>query len=68
MQKLKGYYKNSFLNRQICKHANKYICTTIFQEMFVVEYFCEFQKLYTTRENKNCEDVGVVASKCYMDS
>ena len=33
--------------------------------MFVVEYFCE---LYTTRENKNREDMGMVASKLHVDS
>ena len=30
--------------------------------MFVVEYFHEFCKLYTTCENTNREDMGVVAS------
>ena len=33
--------------------------------MFVVEYFREFRELYSTRENKNREDMGVVASKCH---
>ena len=33
-----------------------------------VEYFCKFCKLYTTRENKNREDMGMVASKCHVDS
>ena len=36
--------------------------------MFVVEYFREFRKLYTTCENKNREDMGVVASNRHVDS
>ena len=35
--------------------------------MFVVEYFREFHELYTTRENKNREDMGVVASKRHVN-
>ena len=38
---------------------------TVCQEMFVVDYFHE---LYTTRDNKNREDMGVVASKHHVDS
>ena len=41
-------------------------CTcTVCWKMFVMKYFCE---LYTTRENKNHEDMGVVASKHHVDS
>ena len=36
--------------------------------MFAVEYFCKFCKLYTTHENKNHKDMGVVASKRHVDS
>ena len=36
--------------------------------MFAVEYFREFRELYTTRENKNREDMGVVANKRHVDS
>ena len=36
--------------------------------MFTVEYFHEFRELYTTRENKNRKDIGVVASKRRVDS
>ena len=36
--------------------------------MFVVEYFREFRELYTTCENKNREDMGVVASNRHVDS
>ena len=34
--------------------------------MFAVEYFPEFRELYTTRENKNRENMGVVSSKRAM--
>ena len=35
--------------------------------MLAVEYFHEFRELYTTCENKNREDIGVVASKRRVD-
>ena len=40
---------------------------TVCREMFTVEYF-EFRELYTTRDSKNREDMGVVASKRHVDS
>ena len=45
-----------------------HIVTNVCREMFAVEYFCEFRELYTTRENKNREDIGVVANKRNVDS
>ena len=43
------------------------VATTVCWEMFAVEYFGEFRELYTTRGNKNCEDMGVVASKHHVN-
>ena len=36
--------------------------------MLEVEYIRKFRELHTTHENKNSEDMGVVARKCHVDS
>ena len=35
--------------------------------MFAMAYFHKFRELYITRENKNREDMAVVASKRYVN-
>ena len=60
-----------FLERAIYESVNIFThfqVLTVCREMFAVEYFGEFRELYTTRENKNHEDMGVVANKHQVDS